>query len=245
MSDKKYPQFTEEHDMFRKAVRDFCENELAPNAEEWEERRLFPAEVYTEMGKLGFLGARYPEDIGGVGGDTWYTAVLAEELPRCEMAGLAMSVLVQTDMATPIIDKIGTDEQREEFLRPAIKGEKIAALGVSEPGAGSDVAGITTRAEKDGDEYVINGQKTWITNGTRADFITLAARTDPDDRYGGLSLFLFPTDTPGFEVGNKLEKIGNHCSDTAASPSATSWARKAPASTTSCKISRVSDLSVP
>jgi len=126
-----------------------------------------------------------------------------------------MSVLVQTDMATPIINKIGTDEQKEEFLKPAIKGEKIAALGVSEPGAGSDVAGIRTRAEKDGDEYVINGQKTWITNGTRADFIMLAARTDPDDRYGGLTLFLFPTDTEGFQVTNKLEKIGNRCSDTA------------------------------
>ncbi len=215
MSQKKYPQFTEEHEMFRKAVRDFCENELAPNAEEWEAQRLFSSEVFTEMGKLGFLGARYPEELGGVGGDIWYTAVLAEELPRCEMAGLAMAILVQTDMATPIINEIGTDEQKQEFLKPAIAGEKIAALGVSEPDAGSDVAGIKTRAIKDGDEYVINGQKTWITNGTRADFITLAARTDPDDRYGGISLFLFPTDTPGFEVGNKLEKIGNHCSDTA------------------------------
>ncbi len=215
MSQKKYPQFTEEHEMFRKAVRDYCENELAPNAEQWEEQRLFPREVYEEMGRLGILGCRYPEEVGGAGGDIWYTAVLAEELPRSEMAGLAMSVLVQTDMATPIINAIGTDEQKEEFLKPAIKGEKIAALGVSEPDAGSDVAGIRTRAEKQGDEYVINGQKTWITNGTRADFITLACRTDPDDRYGGLTLFLFPTDVEGFEVTRKLEKIGNHCSDTA------------------------------
>ena len=215
MSEKKYPQFTDEHDMFRKAVRDYCENELAPNAEKWEEQRLFPREVFQEMGKLGFLGARYPTEVGGSGGDIWYTAVWSEELPRSEMAGLAMSILVQTDMATPIINEIGTEEQKAEFLTPAIKGEKIAALGVSEPGAGSDVAGMTTRAVKDGDDYVINGQKTWITNGTRADFITLAARTDPDDRYGGISLFLFPTDTPGFQVGNKLEKIGNHSSDTA------------------------------
>ncbi len=212
---EKYPQFTDEHDMFRKAVRDFCEKELAPNAEEWEEQRLFPREVFKEMGKLGFLGCRYPEEVGGSGGDIWYTAVFAEELPRSQMAGLAMSILVQSDMATPIINEVGSDEQKEEFLVPAIRGDKIAALGVSEPGAGSDVAGIRTTAKKDGDDYIINGQKTWITNGTRADFITLAARTDPDDRYGGLSLFLFPTDTDGFEVGNKLEKIGNHSSDTA------------------------------
>ncbi len=212
---KKYPQFTDEHEMYRKAVRDYCEKELAPNAEEWEDNRLFPREVFKNMGELGFFGARYPEDVGGSGGDTWYTAVYAEELPRCKMAGLAMAMLVQSDMATPIINEIGSDEQKEEFLAPAIRGEKIAALGVSEPGAGSDVAGIRTTAKKDGDDYIINGQKTWITNGSRADFITLAARTDPDDRYGGISLFLFPTDTPGFAVGNKLEKIGNHCSDTA------------------------------
>ena len=154
-------------------------------------------------------------NIGGSGGDIWHTCVLAEELPRSRMAGLTMSILVQTDMATPIIDEIGTKEQKEEFLMPAIAGEKIASLGVSEPGAGSAVAGIRTVARSDGDDYVISGQKTWITNGTRADFITLAVRTDPDNRYGGVSLVLFPTDTPGFSVGKKLEKIGNHCSDTA------------------------------
>jgi citronellyl-CoA dehydrogenase len=214
-SNQKYPQFTDEHDMFRKSIRDFATKELAPHAEEWEKERLFPREVFEEMGKLGFLGVRYPEDIGGSGGDIWHTTVLSEELPRCRMAGLTMGVLVQTDMATPIINEIGTKEQRDEFLAPAIRGEKIAALGVSEPGAGSDVAGIRTTAKKDGDDYIINGQKTWITNGTRADFITLAARTDTDNRYGGVSLFLFPTDTPGFSVGRKIEKIGNHCSDTA------------------------------
>lgn len=126
-----------------------------------------------------------------------------------------MAMLVQADMATPIIGEIGTKEQIEEFLMPAISGEKIAALGVSEPDAGSDVAGIKTGAKWDGDDLIINGQKTWITNGTRADFITLAVRTDMDNRYGGITLVLFPTDTPGFAVGKKLEKIGNHCSDTA------------------------------
>jgi citronellyl-CoA dehydrogenase len=211
---KKFPQFTESHDLFRKQLRSFVERELAPHAEEWEAKRFFPNEVFREMGKLDFLGVRYPLDQGGGGGDIWHTVVWSEELPRCGTAGLPMALLVQTDMATPIIYEVGTPEQREEFWAPAIRGEKIAALGVSEPGAGSDVAGIRTRARRDGDDYVISGQKTWITNGTRADFITLAARTS-DDRYGGISLFLFPTNTPGFSVGKKLEKIGNHCSDTA------------------------------
>ncbi len=210
-----WPQFQEEHDMFRKAVRDFAINELKPHAEEWEHERYFPDSVFREMGKLGFLGARYPVELGGSGGDIWYTTCLAEEITHCDLAGLTMAILVQTDMATPIINEIGTKEQKEEFLMPAISGEKIAALGVSEPGAGSDVAGITTSARWDGDDLIINGQKTWITNGTRADFITLAVRTDADNRYGGITLVLFPTDTPGFSVGKKLEKIGNHCSDTA------------------------------
>lgn len=217
MSQRKWTQFTEEHDMFRKALRDFAEKELAPHADEWEEARYFPDDVFKRMGELGFLGGRYPEELGGSGGDIWHTAVLAEELPRSRMAGLTMGILVQADMATPIINEIGTEEQKQEFLVPAIAGEKIAALGVSEPGAGSDVAGIRTTARRDGDDFVINGQKTWITNGTRADFITLAARTSSPEgfRYGGISLFLFPTDTPGFHVSKKLEKIGNHCSDTA------------------------------
>ena len=215
MSERNWPQFTEEHDMFRKAVRDYAQKELLPHAEKWEDARYFPDEVFREMGKLGFLGARYPEEWGGAGGDIWHTACLAEELPHCGMAGLTMAMLVQADMATPIIGEIGTKEQIEEFLMPAISGEKIAALGVSEPDAGSDVAGIKTSAKWDGDDLIINGQKTWITNGTRADFITLAVRTDMDNRYGGITLVLFPTDTPGFAVGKKLEKIGNHCSDTA------------------------------
>ncbi len=215
MSERNWPQFTEEHEMFRKAVRDYAQKELLPHAEKWEEARYFPDEVFREMGKLGFLGARYPEEWGGAGGDIWHTACLAEELPHCGMAGLTMAMLVQADMATPIIGEIGTKEQIEEFLMPAISGEKIAALGVSEPDAGSDVAGIKTSAKWDGDDLIINGQKTWITNGTRADFITLAVRTDMDNRYGGITLVLFPTDTPGFAVGKKLEKIGNHCSDTA------------------------------
>jgi len=188
--------FTESHEMFRESVRRFAEQELAPHADEWEREKIFPRWVFEKMGELGFLG-------------------LAEELVRCRMAGLVMSILVQTSMATPIINEIGTDEQKEIFLKPALAGEKIAAIGVSEPNAGSDVAGIRTTAKTDGDDLVINGQKTFITNGTRCDFITLAVRTDPDNRYGGISLVLFPTDVDGFEVSKKLEKIGNHSSDTA------------------------------
>ena len=212
---KNTENFTESHHIFREQLRRWVLENLAPMADKWEEERLFAREVFTEMGKLGFLGLRYPEALGGVGGDIWHTMVLCEELPRCRAAGLVMSILVQSDMATPIINEIGTQAQKEEFLMPAIRGEKIAALGVSEAGAGSDVAGIRTTARRDGDDYIINGSKMWITNGTRCDFITLAARTDLDNRYGGVSLFLFPTDTPGFSVGRKIKKIGNYCSDTA------------------------------
>jgi citronellyl-CoA dehydrogenase len=205
--------FTEEHDIFRKSFREFVEKELRPHADEWERAEIFPREVFSRMGKLGYLGLSYPEELGGGGGDYWYNVVYGEELIRSDSAGLNMALMVQTDMATPVIHAIGTREQKEEFLVPAIRGEKIAALGISEPGAGSDVASIRTTAKKVGGDYVINGAKTFITNGTRADFITLAVRTGAEG-YGGVSLVLFPTDTPGFKVTRKLKKIGNHASDT-------------------------------
>ncbi|MBI4510822.1 MAG: acyl-CoA dehydrogenase family protein [Deltaproteobacteria bacterium] len=206
--------FTEEHHVFRKSFREFVEKELAPHADEWEREELFPRDVFQKMGKLGYLGLSVPEELGGAGGDYWYTVAFAEELARSRSAGLNMSLMVQTDMATPIIAAIGTKEQKEEFLIPAIRGEKIAALGISEPNAGSDVASIRTTARKVGGDYIINGAKTFITNGTRADFITLAVRTGGEG-YGGVSLLLFPTDTKGFRVARKLKKIGNHASDTA------------------------------
>jgi len=207
--------FSEEHNIFRQQVRNFVEKELAPHAEEWEEAGLFPREVFKKMGDLGFLGLRYPEQWGGSEGDYWYTVVFNEELPRCLSAGVALGIMVQTDMCTPAIVAHGTDEQKEEFLAPAIRGEKIGAICVSEPGAGSDVKALRTRAVKDGDYYVINGSKTFITNGTRADWLTMAVKTDPDAGYGGISMFLFPTDTPGFSVTRKLDKLGNRASDTA------------------------------
>ncbi len=207
--------YTEEHQQFRKTVRTFAEKELAPHAEEWENDEIFPNWVFKRAGELGILGAHFPEEHGGAGLDYWFSVAKAEELPHSRMAGVNMGLLVQSDMATPVISDIGTKEQIEEFLKPALAGDKIAALGVSEPGAGSDVAGIRTVAKKDGDDFVISGQKTFITNGTRASFVTLLAKTSPDRGAHGCSFFLVPTDAKGFSVSKKLKKIGNKSSDTA------------------------------
>src|SRR5450432_1299949 len=192
--------FSEQHEQFRQTVRKFAEKELAPYADEWEKAEIFPNEVFKRAGELGIFGAHYPEEIGGAGGDYWFSVAKSEELPRCLMAGVSMGLLVQADMATPVINDIGTKEQIEEFLTPAIRGEKIAALGVSEPNAGSDVAGIQSWAKKDGDDY--------ITNGTRADFITLLVKTSPEHGAHGCSFFLVPTKTKGYHVSKKLKKIG-------------------------------------
>lgn len=205
--------FTPEHLAFRKTVRKFAES-LAPHAEEWDEAGIFPREVFKQAGDLGLLGIRANPEYGGMGLDWWWTTCWAEELVHSNNAGVNMALMVQSDMATPIIDEIGSDEVKREFLEPAIKGEKIAALGISEPGGGSDVAAMKTTARRDGDDYVINGQKLWITNGTRADFITLGVRTGAEG-FGGISLLVFPTDTKGFSIGKKLKKVGNKASDTA------------------------------
>jgi citronellyl-CoA dehydrogenase len=207
--------FTDEHEQFRKTVRAFAEKELAPNAEEWEAAEVFPSWVFKRAGELGILGAHFPEAHGGGGQDYWFSIAKAEELPHCRMAGVSMGLLVQSDMATPVISDLGTPEQIDEFLKPALAGDKIAALGVSEPGAGSDVAAIRTVARRDGDDYIIHGQKTFITNGTRADFVTLLVKTQPDQGAHGCSFFLVPTNLTGFQVAKKLKKIGNKSSDTA------------------------------
>ncbi|HEY2031525.1 MAG TPA: acyl-CoA dehydrogenase family protein [Myxococcales bacterium] len=205
--------FSPEHDLFRQNLRAYVEKELLPHALEWDEAGIFPREVFTQMAELGALGINYPEEVGGAGGDYWHVAVLAEELCRSRNAGVNMALLVQSQMATPIIQEIGTDEQKKEFLAPALAGEKIAALGISEPDAGSDVANLKTTARKVGSDYVVNGAKMWITNGTRADFITLAVRTGGEG-YGGVSLMTFPTDVKGYSVSKKLDKVGNLSSDT-------------------------------
>ena len=208
------PPFTPEHQLFRRTLREYVERELTPHALEWDEAGIFPREVFRGMAEIGALGINYPESVGGAGGDYWFVVVLAEELIRSQNAGVNMGLLVQSQMATPIIAEIGTEEQKKEFLIPALAGEKIAALGISEPDAGSDVANLRTTARRAGDDYVINGAKMWITNGSRSDFITLAVRTGGPG-YGGVSLVTFPTDVKGFSVSKKLAKVGNLSSDTA------------------------------
>jgi citronellyl-CoA dehydrogenase len=213
-SPRKHFIFTDEHEALRESMEGFVKKELAPHSEEWE-RDGFPDWVFQRMGELGFLGLHFPEEYGGQGGDYFTSLVRSEAMAHSNNGGLAMGIAVHTDMATPPILKFGSEYLRQTYLVPAIKGEKISCLGISEPGAGSDVAGIRTRAVRDGDEYVINGAKTFITNGARADFIVLVTKTDPDAGYDGFSLFVVDTETPGFTVSKKLEKLGMHSSDTA------------------------------
>jgi alkylation response protein AidB-like acyl-CoA dehydrogenase len=206
--------FTDEHDQLRESIGSFVTRELAPHAAEWEET-TFPDWVFQRLGELGFLGLTFPEEYGGQGGDYYCSIVLAEEMTRCNSGGVAMGVAVHTDMATPPILAFGTEEQKQRYLVPSIRGEKISCLGITEPDAGSDVAGIKTRAVRDGDEWVINGSKTYITNGHRADYIVLVTKTDPDAGYDGFTLFLVDMDLPGVIRERKLEKLGMHSSDTA------------------------------
>ena len=208
--------FGEEHEQLRETIRRFAISELAPHADEWEET-TFPDWVFRRMGELGFLGLDKPVEYGGQGGDYYCALVLAEELGHSRSGGLVMGVAVHTDMAMPPILAFGTDEQKQQWVVPAIAGEKILCLGITEPDAGSDVAGIKTRAVRDADaeEWVINGSKTYITNGHRADAIVLVTKTDANAGYDGFTLFLVPMDLPGVIREKRLEKLGNHASDTA------------------------------
>ena len=213
--DARHPLFTDEHEELRRSIRAFVEKELRPHAEEWEQAKDFPDDVFARMGELGFLGLHFDEADGGSGGDYLTMLVLAEEMARCGSGGVSMAVSVQCEYVTPPIARFGTPEHKARWLRPAIEGRRIGALGITEPGAGSDVAGIATKAIRDGDEYVVNGRKTFITNGCRADFLLLVAKTDPTQRHAGISLLLVDTDTPGFHVTRRLEKVGMLSSDTA------------------------------
>jgi alkylation response protein AidB-like acyl-CoA dehydrogenase len=206
--------FSDEHEQLRESIRRFVIKELQPHADEWEET-TFPDWVFKRMGELGFLGLDKPEQYGGQGGDYYSSLVLAEEIVHSRSGGLAMGVAVQTDMAMPPILAFGTEEQKQQWAAAAIRGEKILAIGITEPDAGSDVAAIKTRAVRDGEEYVINGSKTFITNGHRADGIVLVTKTDPDAGYEGFTLFMVPMDLPGVIREKKLEKLGMHASDTA------------------------------
>src|SRR4029450_12028892 len=210
---RKHFIFTDEHEQLRESIRAFVTKEIAPHAEEWEET-TFPDSVFPRMGELGFLGLSYPEEYGGQGGDYFCNLVLAEEMVHAQCGGLGMGIAVHTDMATPPVHLFGTEQQKQDYLVPSIKGEKTACLGITEPDAGSDVAGIKTRARKDGDEYVINGSKIYITNGHRADFIVLVTKTDDSAGYDGFTLFIVDMDLPGVIREKKLEKLRTHASDT-------------------------------
>lgn len=208
--------FNKEHEMIRRAVRDFVKKEINPNMDEWEEKGHTPLhDVFKKMGDLGFLGIRYDPAYGGQGLDYWYDLIFLEELGHIQGLGLAIAIAVQTHMATPAIDEFGSEYLKERYLKPAIAGDMVTSIAVTEPGAGSDVSALATTAKREGDVYVLNGSKTFITNGTQADYLTLLARTSDDPGYHSFSLFVVPTDLPGFQVSKKLDKLGLRGSDTA------------------------------
>jgi acyl-CoA dehydrogenase len=210
------PPFGSEHEELRATVRRWVENEIVPEQNEWEKRRQFPRELFDRAGELGFLGLKYPERLGGQGGDGVHDAVWAEEVAAAGMCGgVGAGLGAHTGIATPPVWNFGTEEQHERFLRPAIAGERVAALGITEPGAGSDVASIRTAAKKVAGGWVVNGSKTFITNGVRADFLVCAVRTTSAGGHGGISFLILERGMKGYEVSRKLEKMGWHSSDTA------------------------------
>jgi alkylation response protein AidB-like acyl-CoA dehydrogenase len=212
--------FTDEHEDLRESMQAWVLKELFPHRNEWEET-TWPSEVLRRAGELGYLGLCFPEEYGGQGGDYYYSLIRAECLSYSASGGTNMGFVVQTDMVLPPIHLLGTEEQKQRYLVPGIKGERIGCLGITEPGAGSDVANIRTKAIRDGDEYVINGSKIFITNGARADFIVMVVKTDPDEAHSGITLMVCDlrdsdgNPVPGFTVSRTLEKMGMHASDTA------------------------------
>jgi citronellyl-CoA dehydrogenase len=209
-------QFTQEHEELKRTVERFVENEINPHVDEWEAAGIFPAhQLFKKLGDLGLLGLTRPEAYGGAGLDYSYSVVMAEALGNTRCGGVPMAIGVQTDMATPALARFGSDELRKEFLAPAIAGDMVACVGVSEPGAGSDVAGLRTAARKDGGDYVINGGKMWITNGTQADWMCCLANTSEGSPHKNKSLIIVPMKTKGVTIERKIEKIGMHSSDTA------------------------------
>jgi alkylation response protein AidB-like acyl-CoA dehydrogenase len=205
----------EEQESFRLAVRGFAEKELAPRVEELERNETFPMDLFRQLGRLGYLGVGIPEEYGGSGGDMVMRCLLIEEIARVN-CGFAAALLAHVGLATIPLIRFGTEEQKEKYLGPAIRGEKLGSFGLSEPNSGSDAASIRTTAERRGDQYVINGTKMFITNGNIADYCMVAAYTDRTQRGSGISMFIVDTDTPGFAVSRKLKKTGHHTSETAA-----------------------------
>ncbi|MBK5233222.1 MAG: acyl-CoA dehydrogenase family protein [Thermoleophilia bacterium] len=209
------PPFTAEHEELRETVRRFVVKEIAPNVAEWEEQREFPRELYQRCGELGLLGLKFPEEYGGQGGTHLHDAIWVEELSRRGASGgVAAGLNAHSSIAMPPIFQFGDEWQRQRWVVPGIKGEKIGALGITEPGAGSDVASIRTTAKKTEGGWVVNGSKTFITNGVRADFLVCACRTTEEGGHGGISFLVLESAMPGYEVTAKLEKLGWHASDT-------------------------------
>jgi len=207
---------TDEHQIFRKTLRDLFEREIEPYVDAWEAARTFPAhELFPKLGAVGLLGLEYETAYGGMGADHSFTVVAGEEMGRISCGGIPMAMAVQMSMATPALARYGSDELKAKYLTPSIRGELVASIAVTEPDAGSDVAGIRTRAVRDGDEWVINGAKLYITTGTQADWLCLLARTSDEPGYRGMSLVVVPTATDGVVVSRKLEKLGMWSSDTA------------------------------
>ena len=208
-------QLTPEHEALRATLTRFIDKEINPHVDGWERDEIFPAhEVFGAMGKLGLLGLTKPEENGGSGLDYSYGAVMAETLSRIQCGGVPMAIGVQTDMCTPALARFGSDELKRQFLAPAIAGDMVGCVGVSEPGAGSDVSGIKSFARKDGDDYVISGQKMWITNSLQADWMCMLVNTGEGPVHKNKSLVMVPMDSKGIEKAKKIRKIGMHSSDT-------------------------------
>jgi citronellyl-CoA dehydrogenase len=208
-------QFTHEHREIQRNLQRFIESEINPYVDEWEEAEIFPAkELFKKMGALGFLGLSKPVEYGGLGLDYSYSMLMSETLGHVNCGGVPMAIGVQTDMATPALARFGSDDLRAEFLAPAISGDAVACIGVSEPSAGSDVAMIKTTARSDGDDYVINGSKMWITNSLQADWICLLANTSEGQVHKNKSLIIVPMKTKGISIAKKIKKIGMNSSDT-------------------------------
>ena len=210
--------FTSDHQLLRKSIRAFVEKEIVPHVGEWEQEGRIPKTLWRRLGEVGFLGLEFPAEYGGGGGDFLSTVVFAEEMARCRSGGVAFSVLVHTDMSSPWLTRYGTEAQKRKYLPGIISGETVCALGITEPGAGSDMAGIATRAVRSGDHYLVTGNKIFITNGVYGDLYFLAVRTGPgrpERRHEGISMFLVERASPGLQVSRKLDKMGMWASDTA------------------------------
>ena len=209
-------KWTNEHESIRETAAKFVDNEINPFVDQWEEDGIFPAhELFKKLGDLGMLGISKPEKYGGLGLDYSYSIVFAEEMGRIQTGGVGMGIGIQTDMSTPALAKFGSEELCNEYLVPAISGDAVTSIAVSEPHAGSDVAAIKTEAKKDGDDYVINGTKMWISNSTQADYFCLLANTSEGQRHKNKSLIIVPSDTPGVSLSEPLNKLGMRSSDTA------------------------------